>query len=556
METIEGTESLPRPDRRHWAVWITAFVALINGIATVAQVLATRYPRPTELFAWFLPFGFHHWARSITAVLGFMLIYLSVNLFQRKHLAWWLALAASLAAVVAHGGAGRHLTGALPAGLAAAFLIVFRRRFTVRSEPSSIAQGLALVALSLLVALAYGTLGFWWLDRRDLGMNFQVGEALVRTLREYALVGNGDLHAHTHRAHWFLDSLSIMGGAAIAFAAFSLFRPLAHRLRTLPHERARTAELLERHGRSALDYFKLWPDKSYFFNDDESAAIAYKVAWGVALALGDPVGPAEAFPALIRDFAVRSAENGWYPAFHQVLPELVPLYKRLGFQVLKAGEDAVVDLERFAAVTSEKKDIRRVRRKVSELGVTGRRHVPPHDPELLRAVAEVSDEWLSIPGRRERTFTLGTFDRNYVAGTPLFSARDADGRVIAFVNEIPSYRAGDATVDLMRHRREVPNGVMDFLFIELLLALRERGYRTFNLGLAPFSGVGDRPGASLEERAMHQVYERLNRFFSYKGLRSYKAKFEPVWEERFLVYQGGPAGLVRTAIALTRATEG
>jgi len=44
--------------------------------------------------------------------------------------------------------------------------------------------------------------------------------------------------------------------------------------------------------------------------------------------------------------------------------------------------------------------------------------------------------------------------------------------------------------------------------------------------------------------------------FSFKGLRSYKAKFEPVWEERFLVYQNGHAGFVRAALALERITSG
>jgi hypothetical protein len=38
----------------------------------------------------------------------------------------------------------------------------------------------------------------------------------------------------------------------------------------------------------------------------------------------------------------------------------------------------------------------------------------------------------------------------------------------------------------------------------------------------------------------------------YKGLRSYKAKFEPGWEERFLVYEHGHRGVLRTALALGR----
>jgi phosphatidylglycerol lysyltransferase len=96
---------------------------------------------------------------------------------------------------------------------------------------------------------------------------------------------------------------------------------------------------------------------------------------------------------------------------------------------------------------------------------------------------------------------------------------------------------------------------MDYLLMELMLALREEGYRLFDLGLAPLAGLGDRPGASLEERALSRVYEYLNRFFSYRGLRNYKAKFEPNWEERFLVYSGGLPGLVKIALALRGATE-
>ncbi|PYN50154.1 MAG: hypothetical protein DME00_06655 [Candidatus Rokuibacteriota bacterium] len=75
---------------------------------------------------------------------------------------------------------------------------------------------------------------------------------------------------------------------------------------------------------------------------------------------------------------------------------------------------------------------------------------------------------------------------------------------------------------------------MDYLFSELMLHLREDGYQWFSLGLAPLAGVGIRRDATLEERA----------------------KFEPVWEERFLVYRYGHAGFVRTALALERITSG
>lgn len=169
---------------------------------------------------------------------------------------------------------------------------------------------------------------------------------------------------------------------------------------------------------------------------------------------------------------------------------------------------------------------------------------------------EISREWLSLPGRRERGFTLGKFERSYVKETPLSVLRNPEGRAIAFANEIPDYQPGEATIDLMRHRLDVPTHAMDYVFLAEMEQLKGQGYKRFSLGLAAFAGVGDHPGASLQERAVHQVFERLNRFFSYKGLRNYKAKFEPIWEERFLVYQGGVVGLVRTAAALAQVTEG
>ncbi|MGH9956450.1 MAG: hypothetical protein ACREBC_04880, partial [Pyrinomonadaceae bacterium] len=50
-----------------------------------------------------------------------------------------------------------------------------------------------------------------------------------------------------------------------------------YRYRTLPVERLRADGILNRYGRSAVDFFKLWPDKSYFVNDEDSSFVAYSV---------------------------------------------------------------------------------------------------------------------------------------------------------------------------------------------------------------------------------------------------------------------------------------
>lgn len=108
----------------------------------------------------------------------------------------------------------------------------------------------------------------------------------------------------------------------------------------------------------------------------------------------------------------------------------------------------------------------------------------------------------------------------------------------------------------MRHRPDTPNGVMDFMLIELMLAYFGEGYERFDLGLAPLSGLGETTDSTPEERVLKMLSQRLERLFSYKGLREYKAKYDPAWEDRYLVYSGGPQNLLSIGVALTRLTEG
>jgi phosphatidylglycerol lysyltransferase len=541
--------------RRDWPTWLVAGAIFANGLLGIVSVLVTRFHDRPALFNIPLPFGLYHWSRSLTLLFGFVLVYLSFHLLQRRRAAWSLALGGAILAAIAHVGRGHLWYAALAPAAVVVLLLLFRRRFTVRSEPRSIAQGMGLMLLSLFVALAYGTLGFWLLDKTDFGLEFNLADALVRTLREFSLVGNSDLVTHTRHARWFLDSLDLLGLAAGAFALYSLFRPVAYRLRTLPQQRALMKSILEQYGGTSLDYFKLWPDKSYYLSSDQRCGIAYKTVGSVALALGDPVGAPDGLENTTHAFLRFCADNDWDVAFHQAQPDLLPMYHRLGLQSLKIGEEAIVNLERFADTLQHSKHLRHDRNKFEKEGYKLVRTLPPHDPVLLAQVKEVSDEWLQIPGRRERSFSLGSFSEDYLNEFPLAVLREPSGRIIAFANEVRSYRPGEATIDLMRHRPEAPNSTMDYLFIALMLALKGLGYHTFNLGMAPYAGVGDEPGARLEERTAHQLAEHMTRFGSYKGIRDFKAKFEPEWENRFLIYQGGPFGLVKTAVALVQATD-
>ena len=49
----------------------------------------------------------------------------------------------------------------------------------------------------------------------------------------------------------------------------------------------------------------------------------------------------------------------------------------------------------------------------------------------------------------------------------------------------------------MRHLPEAPAGVMDFIFVSLIVWGQQQGYRWFNLGMAPLAGLENRALASI-----------------------------------------------------------
>jgi phosphatidylglycerol lysyltransferase len=317
----------------------------------------------------------------------------------------------------------------------------------------------------------------------------------------------------------------------------------------------RAREIVDSHARTSLDFFKIWPPKSYLFSPDRRSLIAYQTALGTAVGLGDPVGPDDQLESVTREFLRLCSGRGWKAAFYQALPDTLPMYRKVGLHVLKLGEEAVVDVEHFCSVTAETKSFRYIRHRLGRDGYKVTRQTPPQPEGLLDEARMVSDQWLTLPGRRERGFALGRFDKAYLRDMPMYLLRDSTGFLAAFVNEIPDYRKGEAAVDMMRHRPEVPNSAMEYLFDGVLHNLKERGYRGLSLGLVPFSGLCQSKCANLEERLVGQIYEHANRFFSFKGLHRFKAKFEPTWEERFLIYENGLSGLVRTILAQMRLTN-
>ncbi|HMN09382.1 MAG TPA: bifunctional lysylphosphatidylglycerol flippase/synthetase MprF [Gemmatimonadaceae bacterium] len=273
-------------------------------------------------------------------------------------------------------------------------------------------------------------------------------------------------------------------------------------------------------------------DKSFLISERGDAFLMYAVRGRSFVALHEPIGnPQSGRELLLRFMAVADRAGGW-PVLYQIGPDYLPLCIELGFAIVKLGEEAFVSLRDFTLDGGRRKGLRRSHREAARGGATfevvERGAVHTILPELER----VSDSWLQQKATAEKGFSLGVFDRDYLCNFDIAVVRVGE-RIVAFANILTAGNS-DVSVDLMRHDDTGPDGVMDFLFAELMLWAQGRGFRRMGLGMAPLSGFEPHAFSTRWARIAALMYEHGEAVYNFQGLRRYKEKFDPTWEPRYL----------------------
>jgi phosphatidylglycerol lysyltransferase len=382
------------------------------------------------------------------------------------------------------------------------------------------------------LAIALVVLGSWWL----LLLSYRHVQYSNELWWQFEFTANAPRALRATTA-----AMVVLAGAGLA----RLLRPAAPEAPQPTADDLSRVQALAATAPRTYAHLALLGDKALLFQRDPTGAPRGFLMYGIEgrswVAMGDPVGP----PADVRELAWRFREladrhAGW-TIFYEVASENLPLYLDLGLSLLKLGEEARVPLAGFSLDGGARKQLRQTHRRVANDGCTLAIVPAAEVAPLLPELRGVSDSWLVEKNTREKGFSLGFFDADYLQRGPVAVVRNG-GAVVAFANILLGGSGEEVSVDLMRYRPDTsPPGVMDYLFIELMLWGRERGYRWFNLGMAPFSGFEVRTLAPLWSRAGAFLFRQGEHFYNFQGVRQYKAKFDPVWEPRYLASPGGLA---------------
>lgn len=277
------------------------------------------------------------------------------------------------------------------------------------------------------------------------------------------------------------------------------------------------------------------------------------------ISMGDPITTNESERReLIWSLRERAEHAGGRAVFYEVGPENLALYVDAGFGLTKVGEEARVPLNGFSLAGGARKGLRATVNKLEREGASFEWVETEGVAAIMPDLRRISDAWLAKKAAREKGFSLGFFAERYLLRNPVALIRHA-GKIVAFANVWRGADQEELSIDLMRYDETAPSGVIDYLFAKLMLRGAAEGYRWFNLGVAPLAGMETHELAPLSHRFGRLIFRHADHFYGFQGLRAYKAKFDPVWEPRYVAVTGVwqlPAALSDVASLVSGGLKG
>jgi phosphatidylglycerol lysyltransferase len=507
----------------------------ILGIVNILSVVTPPLAERMQFIRNMLPVTTIHATNMLVLFTGLMLLVTSAFLLKGMRNAWWMAVVITFLSIPGHLLKAFDYEEAIVAAIVFAILLATRKQYKLKTYTKQVYTGVTVTLISFGAVLIYGFIGFYFLEKRHFGIDFDWKTSFVYSIESFFLMNTDGLHPLTRFGKEFLYSLNAMGLLCWAFLLYSLIRPYLHSQPGSENTIQKAKELLKKYGHSAVDYFTIAEDKTIFISNEYEGFVSYRIARHFAIVLNEPVCAPENKIPVLKEFSRYCHKRGLKTAYYRVDETGLGYFTGLKTKKLVIGQEALLDVAAFDLAGRSKKALRNSLNSLEKKGFVTELFTPPHSDEFIKQLQIVSDEWLRNYKRTEMVFAQGKFDPEELKEQHIVATKDMNGDVVAFLNIIPNYAPDECTYDLIRKKMLAPGGCMDALIIELIKYAKEKNYSFLNLGMVPFSGISQPDNTA--EQILQFAYNKVGRFRQYKGLREFKEKYASAWQNKYLVYE-------------------
>ncbi len=469
-------------------------------------------------------------SRYLVVVTGIVAILMAPNLFRQKRIAWYISVFLLAISGVAHIVKGADIEEASLCILLLGVLLPLYNCFYVKSDPLRVQRSGKILLASIIFVLFYTFIGLnFFADKLGLPDDLSVWNTGMQAL----LFDVSGLNPQSIAAKFYADSILFVNSFTIFIGLILALSPVI--VRAFPEVNlGKYKKTANKKATQAVQIFSLDKDYMHFSCEGDSGEyLSYKVANGVALAIGNPC--ATTSKESLTDLWINySYEHDWVPAVYQAQDDFCTTLDKKGFYSLPIGVEALVDLETFTLDGKSMQDLRTMKNKAEKEGFVIR-EFKSADWEKIE---NLDKSWLKIHGNKENSFAMGKSSLNYLKDTRTMLIFDKEDNLLAYLNNIELRGSNSRAVDLMRRNPEIlSKGAIEALFLNEILQAKEDGKKYYDLGFSPLAEM-DKSLADnkVAFNLLSLVYEKQKRYYDFQGLHQFKSKFRPIWKPSFLMY--------------------
>jgi lysylphosphatidylglycerol synthetase-like protein (DUF2156 family) len=396
------------------ASWAMLNVAVQSGIIHIPPAFDLRI----------IPMGYLLHSHPFEAMLAVMVLIMCYYLAKGKKLAWNVCvgiLSLSVCLHMLHGSRGFDPV-LLFSLLILAALVAYRNRFRVsgrlpmpnqrrtRETANIVAIFIFIVSISAFAFYIHG---------RDFGPMPDMKDSLWLSVLSSVMVDTTvTYHPLSGRAVMLIESVTAAYIILYAYAAsyvFTWFLGKNGLARTKAASQVTPIrQIIGMYGRRSINCFAASPEKQIFVSSDASTLISCRIVSGIALALGDPIGPVDRMEQAISEFRSFCQNADIIPAFYHGHQSTLPIYSALRMREIKIGEEAIIDPLNFELTGPAKKNLRNSIAAATRDGVIVKIFQPGDivdNKQLCDQLDSISADWQAAKGKKNIGFSCTKIHR-------------------------------------------------------------------------------------------------------------------------------------------------
>lgn len=526
---------------RNFWIGLVVLLLLISGIANII-ISIPHVPLILKKFSAYYESLSHHNIQIYSLlhrIVGFILIMISYRLYKRMEIAWIIVIIA-VSVSIALKFIRLHeffSTMIIVEIFIMAILIYYRCEFRRKSDNTSVKKAIIMASGSLLLMIIVSSLGFFAMGKEYHELK-TFYDAVIQSIKILFFMDVTTVSV-SKLGEKYLDMTIIFNWGFVVFSLFYILKPVVYDPIIKTKDREKVARLVSIYGENPMSYLAMESDKKYFFGKSVDGVIAFSVVNDVATVCGDMICSDEAGGIFLSEFVEFCRENHYSILFLNTTDRFMGIYKLMGFESTKYGEDACFLLSEYNLAGGSVAKVRAAINHANKNGITVSEYKPNlnRDKEIEKEIQEVSDEWLDGKKGGELSFMMGSIGLDNPMDRRYFISRNTSGKILGFIVFNPYNSKKAYLAEVTRRRKDAPQGVMEKLIYDGFMALKEDGVIWGSMGLVPLANVRYEEENTFTAKIFEYVYENLNQLYGFKSLHHAKKKYAPThWQNRYIVY--------------------